>query len=61
MQYEDDEILRVLQQDSLQNISEEDEDYFEVGDVILAEWLPTGKYFEARIIRKGSKFISLCY
>lgn len=53
--------MRVLTHENLQHIfpceeNEECPDEFDVDDIVMAEWVPTGEKFEARIIQIGSKF-----
>ena len=56
VKYEDDENMRVLGQDEIHHIFEDEDDEIEAGDIVKAIWLLNGQYFDAKVLQKGSEF-----
>ena len=56
MIYEDDGNLRVLHEEEVSHIFPEDnEEEFQVGDIVSALWLPNGQYYDAQVLQKGGE------
>jgi len=56
--YEDDGNLRVLSEDEIRPIFEDndDEEEIEVDDIVSAIWAPNGQYYDARVLKIGGEF-----
>lgn len=60
MKYEDDENLRVLHEDEVCHIFEEEEnEEIELDDIVSALWLPNGQYYDAKVLGKGGELITI--
>ena len=61
VKYENDDNLRVLGQDDIRHICPDDEDVFQVGNIISAMWLPNGQFYDAQVlqIEVSSLFLQL--
>ena len=52
--YEEDCNLRVLHEDEVRHIFPEDnEEEFQVGDIVSALWIPNGQYYDAEVLQIG--------
>ena len=54
--YEEDGVLRVLHEEDVHQILDEDEDKIEVGDLVNALW-STGVFYEVKVLMEGRKFL----
>ena len=54
MSYEEDCNLRVLHEDEVHHIFPEDnEEEFQVGDIVNALWIPNDQYYDAKVLQIG--------
>lgn len=57
--YRDDNNLRVLGREEIRHIFPYDhDDAINVGDIVSAIWIPSGHFYHAKILQKGSTFIA---